>query len=69
LKDAGYDPNVVRCLGWEALPKIFNLTPGRRQVKRLTGDIMVPVLLANDGEVVAGASEIAAWAEQNPAGR
>jgi hypothetical protein len=69
LKDAGYDPDVVRCLGWEALPNVFNLTPRRREVKRLTGDIMVPVLVADDGEVVAGSSEIAAWAEQNPASR
>ncbi|HKG35903.1 MAG TPA: glutathione S-transferase N-terminal domain-containing protein [Solirubrobacterales bacterium] len=62
LRDAGYEPEVVRCYGWEALPRIFNLTPGRRKVKELTGQIEVPVLVTDDGEVVAGSSQIAAWA-------
>jgi glutathione S-transferase-like protein len=66
LKDAGYDPDVVRCFGWAELPKVFNLTPGRRQVKKLTGELTVPVLVTDDGEVVAGSSEIAAWAQANP---
>jgi hypothetical protein len=66
LKDAGYDPEVVRCFGWAELPKVFNLTPGRRQVKKLTGEMTVPVLVTDDGEVVAGSSEIAAWAQANP---
>jgi glutaredoxin len=57
---------VVRCLGWEALPGVFNLTPGRRKVKELTGEITVPVLVVDDGEVVAGSSEIAVWARENP---
>ena len=66
LQKAGYDPEVVRCLGWEALPRVFNLTPGRRKVKALTGEATVPVLVTDDGEVVAGSSEIAAWAAGNP---
>jgi hypothetical protein len=57
---------VVRCFGWAELPKVFNLTPGRRQVKKLTGEMTVPVLVTDDGEVVAGSSEIAAWAQANP---
>jgi hypothetical protein len=66
LTDAGYDPEVVRCLGWEALPGVFNLTPGRRKVKQLTGEVTVPVLVTDDGEVVAGSQAIAAWAQDNP---
>jgi hypothetical protein len=69
LKDAGYAPDVVRCLGWEALPGIFNLTPGRRKVMELTGQKSVPVLVTDDGEVVAGSSEIAAWAGEHRRGR
>ncbi|TMK40427.1 MAG: glutathione S-transferase domain-containing protein [Actinobacteria bacterium] len=65
MRDAGYAPDIVRCLGWEALPGVFNLTPGRRKVKALTGERTVPVLVADDGEVVAGSSEIAAWAGRN----
>jgi Glutathione S-transferase, N-terminal domain len=67
LTEAGHDPQVVRCFGWEALPRIFNLTRGRREVKKLTGQSMVPVLVTDDGEVVPGSSEIAGWAERNPA--
>jgi hypothetical protein len=66
LERAGYDPEVVRCFGWEALPAVFNLTPGRRKVKELTGETTVPVLVTDDGAVVAGSSVIAAWAERNP---
>ncbi len=66
LLESGYDPKVVRCYGWEALPAVFNLTPGRRKVKQLTGDVMVPVLETGDGEVIAGSQEIAAWARGHP---
>src|SRR5262245_16206860 len=64
LTDAGYEPKVKRCFGWATLPRIFNLTPGRRKVEKLTGEMAVPVLVADDGEVVAGSGEIAAWAER-----
>jgi hypothetical protein len=67
LTEAGYDPEIVRSFGWEALPGVFNLTPGRRQVKRLTGDVTVPVLVTDDGVVVAGSGEVASWAQRNPA--
>lgn len=66
LLEAGYDAQVVRCFGWEALPSLFNQTPGRREVKRLTGDVTVPVLVTDIGEVVAESSEIVAWARRNP---
>jgi hypothetical protein len=69
LLDAGYDPEIQRCYGWEALPGIFNQTPGRREVKRLTGDVTVPVLISDEGEVVAGSGEIAGWAARRPAGQ
>ena len=68
LEDAGYEPDVVRSLGYDALPGIFNATPGRRKVKELTGSITVPVLVTDDDRVVAGSGEIVAWAEANPAG-
>jgi hypothetical protein len=67
LLTAGYDPDVVRCFGWEALPTLFNLTSGRREVRRLTGQVRVPVLVTEEDEVVAGSSEIAVWARRNPA--
>jgi len=64
LQEAGYDPKVIRCFGWEALPGIFNQTPGRRRVKELTGQIEVPVLVTDEGEVVAGSQVIADWARE-----
>ena len=67
LEDAGYDPDVTRCYGWKALPGVFNLSPGRREVKRLTGKLDVPVLVTDGGEVVQGSREIAEWARANPA--
>jgi hypothetical protein len=66
LLEAGCDPHVIRCFGWEALPPLFNLTPGRCAVKRLTGGTTVPVPITTDGEVVAESEEIAAWARRNP---
>jgi hypothetical protein len=69
LTDAGHDPEVIRCFGWTELPDVFNLTPGRRKVKELTGEVTVPVLVTDDGEVVAGSSEIVAWAKRAPANR
>jgi hypothetical protein len=68
LEDAGHDPEVVRCFGWKELPSVFNLTPGRRKVKQLTGEIAVPVLVTDEGEVVAGSEKIAGWARRS-AGR
>lgn len=66
LLNAGYDPQVIRCFGWEALPPLFNMTPGRRTVKILTGKVTVPVLVTTEGEVVSESSEIVAWASRNP---
>ncbi len=67
LLNAGHNPRVVRSFGWEALPTLFNLTPGRRQVRRLTGQILVPVLVTDEGEAVTESKEIIAWAQRNPA--
>src|SRR5215208_8444359 len=66
LQEAGHEPEVVRCFGWVELPTVFNLTAGRRKVKELTGDMAVPVLVTDDEEIVAGSTEIAAWAAGNP---
>jgi hypothetical protein len=65
--DAGYDPEVVKAYGWAKLPKALNFTTGRKEVRKLTGSDEVPVLVLDDGEVVAGTKEIVAWAKANPA--
>jgi hypothetical protein len=55
---------VVRVYGFGQLP---DMTRGRKEVKRLTGESWVPVLVLQDGEVVTGSENIAAWARDNPA--
>ena len=64
LKQAGHDPEVVKTYGLAPLP---DLTSGRKEVKRLTGESWVPVLVLDDGEVVRDSKNIVAWARQNPA--
>jgi hypothetical protein len=53
--------------GFAALPGIFNMTSGRRQVQKLTGNRWVPTLLLDDGTVIDGSREIMDWARANPA--
>jgi hypothetical protein len=67
LREAGYDPEVVKSYGLGVLPKALNMTKGRQEVERLTGNRMVPTLVLDDGTVVDGSHEIAAWAQAHPA--
>ena len=65
LKEAGWDPEVQRTYGWGALGTALN--PTRKPVKDLTGQIWVPVLETDDGEVIQGSNEIVEWARATPA--
>lgn len=64
LRDAGYEPDVERVYGLGPLPDSLNFT--RRKVRELTGNNWVPVLLADDGEVVQGSQKIEEWAKSHP---
>jgi hypothetical protein len=66
LREAGHSPEVIRSFGAGVLPKVFNLTAGRREVERLTGNRMVPTLVLDDGAVIDGSPEIVNWAAANP---
>ena len=69
LREAGHDPEVIRTYGLAILPDaLANWTPGRREVKRLTGRSMVPVLVTDDGEVITESREIERWAQAHPVG-
>ena len=61
LVAAGHAPDVVRTYGLARLPDI---TRGRREVKRLTGESFVPVLVDDDGQIIAGSDRIVAWARR-----
>jgi glutathione S-transferase-like protein len=65
LRDAGHDPQVVRAYGLGVFPALFNMTKGRRDVQRLSGNRMVPTLLLDDGTVIDGSREIVSWARAN----
>jgi hypothetical protein len=65
LDEAGYSPEVVRVYGFGQLP---DMTSGRREVRRLTGESFVPVLVLDSGEAIADSKNIVAWARSNPAG-
>lgn len=67
LKGAGHDPEVVKSYGLGVLPDFMNQTAGRKEVKQLTGNTWVPVLVTDDDRVIQGSKEIAAWAKANPA--
>jgi glutathione S-transferase len=67
LKDAGYEPEVVKSYGLGLLPAVFNQTKGRREVKKLTGSYMVPALVLDDGTVIHDSHKIVEWAKANPA--
>jgi glutathione S-transferase len=68
LREAGWHPEVVKSYGLTILPDTpFNDTEGRKEAKRLTGKSTVPVLVTDDGEVIADSRKIVAWASDNPA--
>ena len=68
LKEAGHSPKLKRSYGLGMLPeKPFNMTPGRRRAKELTGKTWVPVLELDDGTAIGGSDKIIAWAKANPA--
>ena len=68
LHAAGYDPEVIKSYGLAILPDAMNRTAGREEVKRLSGDTWVPMLITDDGEVIKESKKIAEWARKNPAG-
>jgi Glutathione S-transferase, N-terminal domain len=67
LEEAGYEPEVVKTYGLGILPDFLNPSSGRREVRRLTGSNMVPVLVTDSGEVITESQDIKGWAEANPA--
>ena len=66
LRDAGYEPEVRKAYGLGPLPA-FMQPPPRREVKRLTGNYWVPILVLDDDSIIEGSRQIADWARSNPA--
>ena len=66
LKDAGHEPEVIKSYGLGPMPDFLNNTHGRREVKKLTGQSWVPVLVTDDGEVIHDSKKIVEWAKEHP---
>lgn len=64
LQEAGYEPEVIKAYGFGPLP---DMTRGRREVRRLSGQSWVPLLVTDDGDVVQDSKAIVAWAAEHPA--
>jgi hypothetical protein len=67
LEEAGYKPELIKSYGLGMLPDIFNRTKGRQEVKKLTGNVWVPALQTDEGEVIQGSDKIIEWAKAHPA--
>ena len=67
LVQAGHEPEVVRSYGLGPLPDLINDRTPRREVKEMTGNYWVPVLVTDDDTVIQGSKTIIAWAQANPA--
>ena len=66
MKEAGYEPEVKKAYSLAQLPDV---TPGRREVKRLSGESWVPLLVTDDGEVVERQREHHRLGEGAPEGQ
>jgi glutathione S-transferase len=66
LKEAGHDPELIKSYGLGPLPSFVNNTRGRREVKELTGQSWVPVLVTDDGEAIHESKNIIEWANAHP---
>jgi hypothetical protein len=67
LDDAGYEYEIKEMPGYRMAPWTWGeRRSGRGEVKELTGDIKVPVLLLDEGGTVAGSGKIVEWAKSHP---
>jgi Glutathione S-transferase, N-terminal domain len=65
LREAGWVPEVKKVYGLGPLPDFMN--PTRSEVRALTGQNMVPLLVTDEGETIVDSKRIAEWARAHPA--
>ncbi|MBJ7331197.1 MAG: glutathione S-transferase N-terminal domain-containing protein [Solirubrobacteraceae bacterium] len=66
LDGAGYEYEQVKVAGYRALP--WTRGGGARdEVRELSGQPNVPILVLDDGSVISGSGTIAKWAKEHPA--
>lgn len=70
LDDAGYEYEVKVVGGYRMMPWTWGSRGAdRAEVRKLSGQNQVPILVLDDGEVVSGSGTIARWAREHPAAR
>jgi glutathione S-transferase len=68
LDDAGHHYETKLVPGYTSSPWSWpRRQRDRAEVKALSGKTSVPILVLEDGRVIAGSRQIAHWAEENPA--
>ncbi len=66
LRDSGHDFEIETVEGYRLMP--WTRRGKRDEIREISGQENVPVLVADDGEVVSGSGTIARWAKEHPAG-
>ena len=66
VRAAGYEPEIEAVAGYRMLPWTRR-GDVRKEIRELSGQDDVPVLVTDDGEVIAGTTTIVAWAKEYPA--
>jgi glutaredoxin len=70
LDQAGYEYEIRDLPGYRLAPWTWGeRRKDREEVRQLTGQINVPVLLLDEGKTVVGSGRIADWAKAHPAYR
>jgi len=70
LDAAGYRYELRVVGGYRMLPWTWgSRDDDRAEIRKLSGANEVPILVLDDGEVIAGSSTIARWAGEHPAAR
>jgi len=66
LDDAGHNYELQQVDGYRLMPWT-RAGDARAEVKRVSGQENVPVLLLDDGTAISGSGSIVDWAKSNPA--
>ena len=68
LDEAGYEYEIRDLSGYRLMPWTWgDRRRGREEVRELTGQINLPVLLLDEGKTVVGSGKIVDWAKAHPA--
>ena len=69
LDAAGHSYELKTVGGYRLMPWTWpSRSRDRAEIKKISGQENVPVLVLDDGKVISGSGAIAGWAQANPAG-